>query len=95
MKTVREPLLSFAGWFLQQGFLPHILNISCGPALSPLLAIGLPLANTLLWLAITGALLEHLWPVLPISLCLHIALAGITVFIAVENGCYYNLNLEN
>ena len=67
--------------------------MKCLATLSPRTNIGLPFANTDDCEEITGAEVEHLCPVLHLSLFLDIL--GIAVFMDAKNRLDYSLNLLN
>ena len=94
MNTLGELRLTLALCGLQQGNLPHILNIVCGSSLSASLSMLMPLANTENCDALTPIREVHGCPVAARSI-LFLDTAGIWVFIGGENRPYYNLNLEN
>ena len=77
--TLRELPFNLAGCGTQKK--PFLMK--CGASLSPLVNIALPLANTDLCFASTGAVLEHKCPVMALSLCLDIL--GIAVFMDAKN----------
>jgi hypothetical protein len=90
-KTLREPRLTLAPCILQQRPSSQGTSIVCLFNLSPSLFMGIPLANTVNCVAMTGALVVHGCPVLALSLkCLDIA--GMPVFMCSENRCRYSLS---
>jgi len=66
--------------------------MKCGATLLPLTNIGLPFANTVYCDASTGAVVEHLCPVLHLSLFLDIL--GMPVFMDCENRWCYSLSYK-